>query len=34
MRDGRIAVTLIGKDRTMANMTRASLGAENAGNAA
>jgi len=27
MRDGRIAVTLIGKDRTMANLTRASLGA-------
>jgi ribose transport system ATP-binding protein len=26
MRDGRIAVTLIGKDRTMANLTRASLG--------
>jgi ribose transport system ATP-binding protein len=27
MRDGRIAATLIGKDRTMANLTRASLGA-------
>ncbi|HEX4091829.1 MAG TPA: sugar ABC transporter ATP-binding protein [Trebonia sp.] len=26
MRDGRIAATLIGKDRTMANLTRASLG--------
>jgi ribose transport system ATP-binding protein len=36
MREGRIAVTLIGKDRTMANMTRASLGtgAGSAGNAA
>jgi ribose transport system ATP-binding protein len=36
MRDGRIAVTLTGKDRTMANLTRASMGtgAGNAGNAA
>jgi ribose transport system ATP-binding protein len=32
MRDGRIAATLIGKDRTMANLTRASLGSGAASN--